>query len=61
MVYMHITFKHCCDFISKCKMGDIIGMQNIGGACMDVANMDEIFRPIVVEIRSCGWPQRNMN
>ncbi len=50
MVYMHITFKHCCDFTSKCKMSDIIGMQNIGATCMDVANMDEIVIPIDVEI-----------
>ncbi len=49
-MHLHvITFKHCCDFTSKCKMGDIIDMQNIRATCMDVANMDEILIPIDVE------------
>jgi hypothetical protein len=49
-IYLHvITFKHCCDFTSKCKMGDIIDMQNIRATCVNVANMDEILIPIDVE------------
>ncbi len=49
-MHLHvIIFKHCCDFTSKCKMGDIIDMQNIKATCMDVANMDEILIPIHVE------------
>ncbi len=44
-----IAFKHCCDFTSKCKMGDIIDMQKIRATCMDVANMDEILIAIDVE------------
>ncbi len=53
MVYMHlhvvITLNHCCDFTSKCKMGDIIDMQNIRATYIDVANMDEILISIDVE------------
>ncbi len=49
-MHLHvITFKHCCDFTSKCKMDDIIDMQNIRATCMDVANMDEILIRIDVE------------
>ncbi len=49
-MHLHvIAFKHCCDFTSKCKMGDTIDMQKIRATCMDVANMDEILIAIDVE------------